>query len=541
MRAEDLKLEDIVTFSEGIVSLHGRRLVLHDIHALAQLRKDLVNSIGSEQTRKILARFGYFWGKTDAAAMERIIDWDSMEEMLRAGPHLHALQGVSRTEIEEIIVGEDGSFRMDVIWHDSAEADEQLIELGVSEKSGCWIMEGYASGYASYCLRKPVYFREDKCRCRGDKVCKVVGKDLDSWGVEAKQFIKDFESEDIQGKVEDLMTELRKKTLELARQQKRLQRIVPLNIANTPELRSKLYRQVLETASRVARFDSSVLITGESGVGKEVIARFIHDSSPRKHKQFVGMNCAALPETLLTSELFGHVAGSFTGAVRDRVGLFEEASGGTILLDEIGDVSPALQIALLRVLQEKQVRRVGDNLNRPVDVRVIASTNRPLKQFISEGRFREDLFYRLGVVEIEIPPLRDRKVDILPLARFFVSRLAGRLKIANLKLGPNSIRHLENYYWPGNIRELENVLERSAVLTDDGWIRPEHLPRELIEPESRIGFDADGAAMTMADMEKEYIRKVLESTDGNRSRAAGILGIGKTTLWRKLKESGIES
>lgn len=540
MRAEDLKLEDIVTFSEGIVSLHGRRLVLHDIHAMAQLRKDLVNSIGSEQTRKILARFGYYWGKADAAAMERIIDWDSKDEMLRAGPHLHALQGVARTDIKEMIVGEDGSFRMDVIWHDSAEADEQLIELGVSKKSGCWIMEGYASGYASYCLRKPVYFREESCRCRGDKVCEVIGKDLDSWGEEAKQFIKDFESEDFQGKVEDLMTELRKKTLELARQQKRLQRIIPLNIKNTPELRSKLYQQVLETASRVARFDSSVLITGESGVGKEVIARFIHDSSPRKHKQFVGMNCAALPETLLTSELFGHVAGSFTGAVRDRVGLFEEANGGTILLDEIGDISPALQIALLRVLQEKQVRRVGDNRNRPVDVRVIASTNQPLKQFIREGRFREDLYYRLRVVEIEIPPLRDRKVDILPLARFFVARLAGKLKIVNLKLGPASIRHLEGYCWPGNIRELENVLERAAVLTDDGWIRPEHLPQELSKPEGRTGFGADGDAMTMDEMERAHIRKVLEMTDGNRSKAADILGIGKTTLWRKLKESDIE-
>ncbi len=540
MKAEDLKLEDIVSFSEGLLSLQGRRLVLHDIHAMAQLRKDLVNSIGTEQTRKILARFGYYWGKADAAAMESIVDWDSREEWLRAGPHLHALQGVAKTEIVEMMVGEDGTFQMDVLWLDSAEADEQLIEIGVSKKSGCWIMEGYASGYASYCLKKPVYFREESCRCRGDKVCEVVGKDLDSWGAEADQFVEDFASEDIQGKVEDLMTELRKKTLDLARKQKRLQQIVPLSIGNTPELRSKPYRQVLETASRVARFDSSVLITGESGVGKEVLARFIHDSSPRKHKQFVAMNCAALPETLLTSELFGHVAGSFTGAVRDRVGLFEEASGGTILLDEIGDISPALQIALLRVLQERQIRRVGDNRNRPVDVRVIASTNRILKQFIREERFREDLYYRLGVVEIEIPPLRDRKIDIIPLARFFVSRLSGKLKIEKLKLAPASIRHLERYYWPGNIRELENVLERAAVLTDDGWIRPEHLPRELLEAEGRMAFGADGEAMTMAEMEREYIRKVLETTNGNRSKAADILGIGKTTLWRKLKESGID-
>lgn len=541
MRAEDLKLEDLITFSEGALSLHGRRLVIHDIFAMAQLRKDLVNSIGAEHARKILARFGYYWGKADAAAMERIIDWDSNEELLMAGPRLHSLQGLARTEIKEVMVGDEGSFRMDVIWYDSAEAEEHLMELGISKKSGCWIMEGYASGYASYCLRQPVYFREESCRCRGDKVCEVVGKDLDSWGKEAEQFIKDFEGEDIQGKIEDLMTELRKKTLNMARQQKRLKQRVPLNIENTPELRSKLYREVLEMAYRVARFETSVLITGESGVGKEVIARYIHDSSPRRRRQFVAMNCAALPETLLNSELFGHVKGSFTGAVRDRVGLFEEASGGTILLDEIGDISPALQVALLRVLQERQIRRVGENIDRNVDVRVIASTNRPLKEHISKGLFREDLYYRLGVVEINIPPLRDRLIDILPLARFFVSRLARKLDLEKLKIEPATIQYLERHSWPGNIRELENVLERAAVLTTDGWIRPEHLPREVRSPGAGFRPGAPGDYMTIAELERDHIRKVLEFVGGNRSKAAELLGIGKTTLWRKLKESGIGS
>ncbi|HSG29521.1 MAG TPA: sigma-54-dependent Fis family transcriptional regulator [Candidatus Krumholzibacterium sp.] len=541
MQAEDLKLEDIITFSEGILSLDGRRFVLHDIHAMAQLRKDLVSSIGADQTRRIMARFGYYWGKADAASMERLHDWESPEEWLKAGPKLHAIEGLAKTEIVDISIGENGTFRMDVIWHDSAEADEQLIELGVSRRSGCWVMEGYASGYASYCLRKPVYFREESCRCRGDRICEVVGKDLDSWGAEANQFIEEFESEDFQGKVEDLMAELRKKTLDLARRHKRLQQSLPLRIENTPELKSKLYAQVLDTAFRVARFDTSVLITGESGVGKEVIARFIHDSSPRRRNQFVAMNCAAMPETLLTSELFGHVKGSFTSAVRDRVGLFEEASGGTILLDEIGDISPALQIALLRVLQERQIRRVGDNRDRPVDVRVIASTNQPLKQLIRDGKFREDLYYRLGVVEVEIPPLRDRKEDILPLARFFVSRLAKKLKIPNLKMAPSTIRYLERYCWPGNIRELENVLERASVLTDDGLIHPEHLPGELTRKDGRENLRQGDSIATMAEMERDHIDRVLKAANGNRSRAAEMLGIGKTTLWRKLKESGLDS
>jgi two-component system response regulator HydG len=537
MRAEDLKIEDLVSFSDGLLSFHGRRLVLHDLYAMAQLRKDLVNSIGTEQTRRILARFGYYWGKADAAAMEKITDWDSREEWLRAGPHLHGLQGVAKTEIMDIETGEDGTFRMEVIWHDSAEAEEQLLELGVSKDTGCWILEGYASGYASYWFGRPVHFRESTCRCRGDEICRVVGKDLDSWGPEAKQFIDDFAAEDIQGKIETLMAELRKKTLELARQRKRLIQIAPLAMPDSPDLRSKPYRLVLDSAYRVARFDSSVLITGESGVGKEVIARFIHESSPRRKKQFVGINCGALPETLLTSELFGHVAGSFTGAIRDRAGLFEEASGGTILLDEIGDISPALQIALLRVLQERQIRRVGDNRSRAVDIRVIASTNRPMEQYIREGRFREDLYYRLGVVEINIPPLRERQVDILPLARFFTDRLRKKLGLKELKMDPSSMRHLENYYWPGNVRELENVLERAAVMTDDGWIRPEHLPPALFRNEGRKELAAGGRIMTIAEMEHDHIRKVLESTGGNRSEAADLLGIGKTTLWRKMKDA----
>ncbi|HER43366.1 MAG TPA: sigma-54-dependent Fis family transcriptional regulator, partial [Candidatus Eisenbacteria bacterium] len=272
MRAEDLKIEDLVSFSDGLLSFHGRRLVLHDLYAMAQLRKDLVNSIGVEQTRRVLARFGYYWGKADAAGMEKIADWDDREEWLRAGPHLHSLQGVARTEIKDIETGEDGSFRMEVIWHDSAEAEEQLLELGVSKDTGCWILEGYASGYASYWFGRPVHFKESTCRCRGDEICRVVGKDLDSWGPEAKQFIDDFAAEDVQGKIEALMAELRKKTLELARQRKRLMQMAPLATPDSPDLRSKPYRQVLDSACRVARFDSSVLITGESGVGKEVIA-----------------------------------------------------------------------------------------------------------------------------------------------------------------------------------------------------------------------------------------------------------------------------
>ncbi|MEJ2722366.1 MAG: sigma 54-interacting transcriptional regulator, partial [bacterium] len=383
-------------------------------------------------------------------------------------------------------------------------------------------------------------FKGITCRARGDKVCSAVGMDEESWGDEIKLFVQDFRPDDIQKKIEDMTTELRKKTLELARHRKRLKQMGLSTAPGAPELRSRSYQQVLDTARRVARFDSSVLITGESGVGKEVIARFIHDNSPRHRGQFLAVNCGALPETLLESELFGHKAGSFTGAIRDRAGLFEQANGGTILLDEIGDIPLSLQVALLRVLQEKTVRRVGENHMRAIDVRVIAATNRDLGQDLRDERFREDLFYRLRVVEIHIPPLRERPEDILPLARYFVQRLAARLKLKRLVIDPTCLRFLESSPWPGNVRELENALERAAIMTEDGWIREEHLPPSLLDPQQRAAGRGLGHHRTLAEMEREYVLAVLDSLNGNRTRAAKTLGIGATTLWRRLKEWGVE-
>ena len=530
-----------MSFSEGLVSLHGRRLVLHDVHAMAQLRKDLVGTVGMEHSRRILTRFGYFWGEVDAAGMKRILQWDNVTEWLRAGPQLHRLQGVAKVELKSLELGPGGTFRMDAIWHDSVEAEEQLAELGTSPDAGCWICQGYASGYASFCLGKPVYFVEKTCRGRGDKFCTVVGMDHESWGDEAESLGRDFQADDIQGKIEELTTELRKKTLELARQRKKLQQVESVMMPGFPELRSRSFRQVLDVSRRVAKFDSSLLITGETGVGKEVIARFIHNNSTRRRREFVALNCGALPETLLESELFGHASGSFTGAIRDRAGLFEQAQRGTILLDEIGDISSSLQVTLLRVVEEKKIRRVGENRLRDIDVRVIAATNRSLETEVREGRFREDLFYRLRVIEIFIPPLRERPEDILSLARFFTERLKKRLNLHRLMLDPSCLQHLENYHWPGNVRELENALERASIMSEDGLIRPEHLPPGIVESDSSRSGSAHGVVRTLADMERDHVLAVLESVNGNQTRASKILGISTTTMWRKLKEWGYAS
>ena len=300
-------------------------------------------------------------------------------------------------------------------------------------------------------------------------------------------------------------------------------------------MRSASFRRALEIASRAAPFDTSVLVTGETGSGKEVLARYIHEQSERAAEVFLAVNCGALPETLLESELFGHKAGAFTGAVSDRTGLFEQAAKGTIFLDEIGDIGHAMQMKLLRVLQNREIFRVGESVPRKIDVRVIAATNKDLDKAVAEGRFREDLLYRLRVIEIEVPPLRERREDILPLARHFAKKFARRLKLPDLRLDATCLDYLLAYSWPGNVRELENALERAAVLSVDQVIRPESLPPKILHAEAFDAKRSRSPARSLAEVERDHIHAVLAHCEGNRTRAAEVLGISPSTLWRKLK------
>jgi two-component system response regulator HydG len=307
---------------------------------------------------------------------------------------------------------------------------------------------------------------------------------------------------------------------------------------NTPyfsEGRSDAFFTVLDLADRVAKFDSSVLITGETGVGKEVLARHIHDSSHRTQRPFVAIDCGAIPETLLEAEMFGYRAGSFTGAVHDRVGLFEEASGSTVFLDEVGDIGLAVQAKLLRVIQEREITRIGENRSRAVDVRLIAATNKSLEEEVTQGRFRSDLLYRLKVIEIHIPPLRERPEDILPLSRHIVIKLAKRLKLPRLRLDASCIDFLQSYPWPGNVREMENSLERAAVLSQDGVIRPESLPPHIVDEASSRVRQRGRLNRTLEEIEREHIMTVLLANGNNRTRTAEVLGISPVTLWRRLK------
>lgn len=300
-------------------------------------------------------------------------------------------------------------------------------------------------------------------------------------------------------------------------------------------VRSRAFKDILEIARRAARFDTSVLLSGETGVGKEIIARYMHSVSRRRGGPLITINCGALPETLLESELFGHKAGSFTGAVQDRVGLFEQAARGTVFLDEIGDISLNIQVKLLRVLQEREITRIGENIPRRVDIRIIAATNCDLDEAVKSRKFREDLLYRLRVIEIEVPPLRERPEDIPFLIGHITDRLSENMNLSDLEIEPECIQYLTQYHWPGNVRELQNVIERAAVLSTDGRVRPEHLPRPLRNPNLYVTDKKTSQLRTLSEMELDYIKKVLQSTNDNRTRAAKILGIGQATLWRKLK------
>ncbi|HTP52799.1 MAG TPA: sigma-54 dependent transcriptional regulator [Anaeromyxobacteraceae bacterium] len=301
--------------------------------------------------------------------------------------------------------------------------------------------------------------------------------------------------------------------------------------------KSPAMQRVFELAQVAARSNSTILVLGESGSGKEVLARTIHAESPRSEGPFVAVSCAALTESLLESELFGHEKGAFTGAIARRKGKFEAAQGGTLFLDEVGDISPKLQLDLLRVLEERKFQRVGGNEPIEVDVRVVAATNRDLRKAVAEGSFREDLFYRLNVIPVTLPPLRERKEDIPILVDHFLDRLEAELK-RRVQVSPEAMAALLAHDWPGNVRELRNVLERGAVVAQGDVIKPSDLG--LAPSAARpASANAPGEPPTLEDVERRHIAEVLQHTGGNVSQAARLLAIDRVTLYNKIKKFGL--
>src|SRR5688572_8458905 len=550
MDLEHLNLASLLDFrpDQGIIRLHEQRVVILSAAAMGLLKKELIDTLGQETTRRLMLRFGYADGYHDAVSLRDRSKWTTPLEGLRAGAVLHRLEGIVRAEITKVEHdATSGRFEEEVFWHDSYAAEQHVHHYGKSDVPVCWSLAGYASGYVSACLGQEIYFRETECLAQGAKKCSVVGKDAASWGDDLESLRLDFQSADLGHEVERVREAVHKRLQELERRERHVaKRERELNLLRERVARhaaakhfiagSAAMQEVLELAGRVAPLDTTVLVYGESGTGKEFLVRLIHDQSPRAGGPFISINCAALTETLLESELFGHVRGAFTGAVRDKPGLFEAAGRGTLFLDEIGEVAPTVQAKLLRALQEREIRRVGGERTIKVEARVEAATNRDLRAAVAAGTFREDLYFRLGAFVIDVPPLRDRTEDIPPLVHDFVRRAATRAKKDVVSVSPEAMTALMHYRWPGNVRELEHAIERAVIVAAGPRIRVRELPPEVSQKPVRAASDS---GFDLRTQERAMIERALERFHGNRRDTAEALKISAVTLWRKMKQYGL--
>ena len=540
MRVEELDVKELLEFDAGagLIRFAGRRALIFDATALGLLRRDLITRLGLTAARTALTRFGFAHGWRLAEALEGQCPWETPEDWCRAASFLPALGGMYRLE-----PGTPGPLSMEGLCiHGSYEAEQHVAHLGRSEHAVCWALCGLVSGYLSRASGKDIFVLEDRCEGRGEAHCRLLGKTREEWGEAWARGLRGFPPGDPEGWLDDCLHQV---IGELRQAEDRLRDRRPAPVPVVPKgedwrgmiARSAPMRRLLDLTRRIAKVDSTLLITGESGTGKERVARLVHEASSRAGGPFIAVNCGAITETLLESELFGHVRGAFTGAVAERTGLFEAANGGTLLLDEVGEVTPAMQVKLLRVLQEREVRRVGDSQSRSIDVRVIAATNRELAVEMAEGRFRKDLYYRLNVVELHVPALRERREDLLPLARVLLAEAALRLNRPASGLSPRAADQLLRYPWPGNVRELENAMERAVALAQGHLTEFEDLPEEVRQAVPRPALAQP--ARSLGEIEKDYILAVLERNGGNQARTAGELGIGSATLYRKLKSYGL--
>jgi DNA-binding NtrC family response regulator len=543
-------LAEILDFrpDQGIIRLYEQRVILLSAAAMGLLRKELIDTLHIEAARRLFLRFGYVDGYHDAVNLRDRAKWSGRVEALRTGMVWHRLAGMVRAEIVQLEHdAKSGHFQEKVVWHDSYVAEQHIHHYGKSDSPVCWSLVGYASGYASACLGQEIYFREHECLAQGVSHCTVVGRDAASWGDDLETLRADFQGGSLGSEMERLRDVVHRRLHEVDRRERVVaKRERELNLLRERVARHAASKQfiagsarmqdVLELAARVAPLDTTVLISGESGTGKEFIVRMIHDESPRAGGPFVSINCAALTETLLESELFGHVRGAFTGAVRDKAGLFEVATDGTLFLDEVGDVAPTVQAKLLRALQEREIRRVGAERTIKVNARVVAATNRDVRSAVAAGAFREDLYFRLGGFVITVPPLRDRREDIPLLVHDFVRRAAQRVKKDVQSVSADALTVMMRYSWPGNVRELEHAIERAVIVAPGETIRPRDLPPEISQKALQPVPDD---SLDLHEQERAMIARALERFRGNRREAAEALKISTVTLWRKVKQYGL--
>jgi two-component system, NtrC family, response regulator HydG len=561
--------------SDGRIWMDDQRMLLVHATALGSLRREMIEALGVEVTRGLLTRMGYHAGACDAQMARKVRPATTLKDMFVVGPQMHCLEGIGLSEAVRLDFDvERGTHYGEFIWTSATEDEEHARHFAIGTEPMCWMQIGYASGFSTEFMGRPVLYREVECQSMGQPACRIVGRTVEEWGDEAAQDMRYLKAEIFAAGLATPDGErpyMSAPATALAPQPTTAdERLVGISAG---------FNSVCHMVERVAPTRATVLFLGESGVGKDVFARAVHRRSPRTGQAFVALNCASLPEQLVESELFGAERGAYTGAVHSRLGRFERADGGTLFLDEIGTLSASAQAKLLRALQEGEIERLGDTQIRRVDVRVVAATNVDLREEVRSGRFREDLFFRLNVFPIRIPPLRERREDIPLLMNHFLLKFAQRHQRTLTGFTQRAIDAMLTYNWPGNIREMENVIERGVILgTENRAIDVPQLftsgeqlgdrryavssegklvatdPSKFIgDPASDravdrvskrvsnllLGEGNDIDSVSLDDIETTLLKKAIERARGNVAAAARLLGITRPQMVYRLKTRGI--
>ncbi|MEW7991730.1 MAG: sigma 54-interacting transcriptional regulator [Candidatus Thiodiazotropha sp.] len=539
--SEDRNLH--LTFDAGTILLNDQRMVLVHTHTMGALRKELMDTLGIDRARGVLTRMGYASGAKDAELARKLLPESTDEELLMMGPRLHTLEGVVHVKPIKIDIDiRQRHYYGEFLWENSHEAEEHLKLFGIHPEPVCWTQIGYASGYTSEIVGRFIAYREVDCRAKGDRHCRIVGRPIEEWenaDEERRYYRPDPMAEQLlalQDEVNHLRDSLQEET----------------GIGDMVGA-SQAFIQACDMLRKVADSHVTVLLLGETGVGKEMFARALHSISPLEKNPFIAINCATIPDELIESELFGVEKGAYTGAQQSRPGRFERAHGGTLFLDEVGELSMNAQAKLLRVLQEGEIERVGDTRTRKVDVRVVAATNVDLQEAVSAGRFRSDLYYRLNIYPVIIPPLRERKDDIELLVNRFLEKYTARHGKRVNAITDKALQALKDYNWPGNIRELENMIERGVIIVSPGdaidlkdlfpcLSMSQDVPLFNSQNETEDGGVESLASQvidqstSLEEMETLLLETAVKKANGNLSQAARILGITRPQLAYRLKK-----
>ncbi|RBP11946.1 regulatory Fis family protein [Roseiarcus fermentans] len=539
--------------SQGRIWLDDQRMMLMHVSSLGALRQELIESLGKETARGLITRIGYQAGARDAEMAKKLRSGASAMDHFLAGPQLVSLEGIVHCEPIAIDIDvASGRYFGDFYLIDCAEAEAHLASYGVGDEPTCWMLVGYACGYTSTFMGRPILWREIECRGMGHDRCRVVGRPVEEWSDDARDDLRFLQIGDFV-----------KWTAAPASTPNATQRLASRPAGGGENSFGMVgissgFNTVCHMVKKVAPTQATVLFLGESGVGKEIFSHNLHRLSKRANSPFIAVNCAAIPEQLAESELFGVEKGGFTGATVSRPGRFERAHGGTLFLDEIGTLSFTAQGKLLRALQEGEIERVGDTRVRKVDVRVVAATNVNLRDAVREGAFREDLYFRLNVFPIRVPPLRDRRDDIPLMMNWFMQRACKKHGKTVTGFRERAVDALINYRWPGNVREMENMIERAVILADDGgaldlchlFTAGEEVSvatfvvqkNGALRADDRLGEEEPAsptALPALADTEARMLRLALAEADGNLSLAARLLSISRPTLAYRLRKHKI--